>query len=491
MTAQTPNILLFIADGLRAQSLDPDLQVVAPHIRNLAERGVEIHNAYTPLPTCSPARASLMTGLRPHNHGVLQVEHTVDSDQSVLRADKPHWAQRLQSAGYQTAYFGKWHVERTLQLQDFGWEISHTLGREGHRKTSAQGMVAESALDPALSRYHQGPEGYNDTLHYGVSDEPLGQRPISRTTDAACAYLQSAPSDRPWCCVASYYEPNEAMLVGREAYEHYEVEKLALPANLRDDFSGRPKIYRRQQQIFAHLSAAQWRQALACYYGRITEINVQLGRLLGVLEAKGFLENTLVVFTSDHGKYVGSHGFEAHNFGPFEEIYNIPLIVAGPGVARGIATRARVGFHDLCPTLLELAGAAPIQVPDSRSFVPLLHHPKGHEACFRSGYAEYHGTRFPLAQRIYWEDEWKFVFNGFDFDELYNLDQDPAEMHNLASAPEQSERIRYMMGRIWEHLEATADRALVNTHYYSMRFACVGPNFTPAKAATGPDATGN
>ena len=80
---------------------------------------------------------------------------------------------------------------------------------------------------------------------------------------------------------------------------------------------------------------------------------------------------------------------------------------------------------------------------------------------------------------------------GFDFDELYNLDQDPAEMHNLASAPEQSERIRYMMGRIWEHLEATADRALVNTHYYSMRFACVGPNFTPAKAATGPDATGN
>ena len=169
-----------------------------------------MHSMHAPqAPPYSPARASLMTGLLPHNHGVLQVEHAADPDQSVLRADKPHWAQRLQSAVYETAYFGKWHVERTLQLQHFGWEISHTLGREGHRKTSAQGMVAESALDPTLSRYHQGPEGYNDTLqHYGVSDEPLGQRTISRTTDAACAYLKSAPSSRPWCCVASYYEPN-------------------------------------------------------------------------------------------------------------------------------------------------------------------------------------------------------------------------------------------------------------------------------------------
>jgi len=98
-------------------------------------------------------------------------------------------------------------------------------------------------------------------------------------------------------------------------------------------------------------------------------------------------------------------------------------------------------------------------VPDSRSFAALLHHPEAHEACFRSGYAEYHGTRFPLAQRTYWEDEWKFVFNGFDFDELYNLNQDPAEMHNLTGAPEQSDRVRYMMGQIWEHLEATGDQA--------------------------------
>lgn len=476
MANKAPNILLFIADGLRAQALTPNSPVVAPHARALAQRGVQINNAYTPLPTCSPARASLMTGLLPHNHGVLQVEHVADPDQCVLRADRPHWAQRLQQAGYQTAYFGKWHIERSLDLQRYGWDIGQPLGQEAHRRTSEQGMTAEAALDPALSRYHQGPTGYNDTLHYGVTDVPPQQRGISAPTDAACAYLQQAPTDQPWCCVASYYEPNEAMIVGRDAYQQYNADKLPLPANLRDDFSDRPNIYRRQQQIFQHLSNAQWRQALACYYGRITELDAQLGCLIAALEHTGALDNTVVIFTADHGKYVGSHGFEAHNVGPFEEIYNIPLIAAGPGVAAGASTDARVGFHDLCPTLIDLAAAEPIAVPDSRSFRPLLQDPTAHASNYRSGYAEYHGTRFPLAQRIYWEDEWKFVFNGFDFDELYNLEQDPAEMHNLAARPDQAPRVRQMMGKIWERLKATNDRALVNTHYYSMRFAAVGPN---------------
>ena len=278
-----------------------------------------------------------------------------------------------------------------------------------------------SALDPELSRYHTGPQGYNDTLHYGVTDVPLAARGISAPTDAAVDFLADAPADRPWCCVASYYEPNEAMVVGREAYSLYDVDHLALPINLRDDLSDRPNFYRRQQQIFAGLGDDEWRRALACYYGRISEIDLQLGRLIAALEARGQLDDTIVVFSSDHGKYVGSHGFEAHNVGAFEEIYNIPLVAAGPGIARGLHTEARVGLHDLCPTLCELAGGEAIDGSDSRSCASLLHDPRSYEAQFDSGYAEYHGTRFPLAQRICWQGDWKFVFNGFDFAELYNL----------------------------------------------------------------------
>lgn len=182
--------------------------------------------------------------------------------------------------------------------------------------------------------------------------------------------------------------------------------------------------------------------------------------------------------TADHGKYVGAHGLEAHNFGGFEEIYNIPMIVSGPGVAVGERCNGRVGLHDLHPTILELCNAMPAASlrPDSRSFAPLLATPSVQEGSFDTGYAEYFGTRFPLSQRILWEGDWKFIFNGFDFDELYNLASDPHELTNLAEDPTHRNRVEELMAKVWGRVELTRDETLLNTHYYSMRFAAVGPN---------------
>jgi arylsulfatase A-like enzyme len=470
-----PNILLFITDGMQGRTVMPGHDCQTPTMDALAARGVRIGRAYTTLPTCSPARASMMTGLLPHNHGVLQVEHTVDDDQCELR-DVPHFAQRLQTAGYQTAYFGKWHIERSLEASDFGWQINELMGKEGHRRQSEQGIRAEETLDPALSRWHTGPAGYNDTLHYGVTDTPVEDRvAVSGPADAACEFLADAPSDQPWCCCVSYYGPNEAMIVGRDAYNRYDPAQLTLPENRRDDLAGRPNIYRRTSQIFADVSDAEWQQAHACYYGRISELDDQLARVVAALEANGQLANTVIIVTADHGKYVGAHGFEAHNFGAFEEIYHIPMIVAGPGVAEGVDSKARVGLHDLCPTILELADAPAIDVPDSQSFAPVLADPAAADSAFSEGYAEYHGTRFTLTQRICWDGDWKFVFNGFDFDELYNLAEDPWEMTNRIDDPAEQERVQAMMRAVWRRIRETDDRPLLNTHYYSMRFAAIGP----------------
>lgn len=119
-----PNILLILPDGMQAKPLEADHICRTPTFDRLARRGVRFSRAYTPAPTCSPARASLMTGLLPHNHGVLQVEHSVDDDQSVLRTEHPHWAQSLVQNGYHTGYFGKWHIERSYRLGDFGWQVN-------------------------------------------------------------------------------------------------------------------------------------------------------------------------------------------------------------------------------------------------------------------------------------------------------------------------------------------------------------------------------
>ena len=118
-----PNFLFFLPDGMQAETVDPEHICLTPNIGRVADRGMRFTSAHATLPTCSPSRASLMTGLLPHNHGVLQVEHCADEDQCNLRVKHPHWAQRLQNIGYHTGYFGKWHIERSNKLENFGWTV--------------------------------------------------------------------------------------------------------------------------------------------------------------------------------------------------------------------------------------------------------------------------------------------------------------------------------------------------------------------------------
>ncbi len=471
-----PNILLFLMDACQAEALESGSECLTPNFDRLAEMGLQFQRAYCPSPTCSPSRASLMTGLLPHNHGVLEVEHGRDADQCVLRSEKPHWAQRLRDSGYNTSYFGKWHIERSHDLTSYGWDTFHAKGAR-HHAGLGKGIepgAQNSDLIPEFTRYHSGPEGYNDILHYSVSKEPVSNRYPGFTVSQAIDQMREAEKgDAPWCTCASFSEPNEALIASEEVFRLYDPDKLSLPGNLRDSFENSPGLYRRQKSIGESLRDDEWRMARACYYSRITELDIQFGRLLDELESSGQLEDTLIIVTADHGRYVGGHGFDAHNFGAFEEIYRIPLIAAGPGIIKNKTSNALVGLHDLCPTLLEMTDSEMIEVSDSKSMASVL---RGESEKSREGaYSEYHGTRFPLAQRIWWEEDYKFVFNGFDFDELYHLPDDPFELKNLSNDPNQKDRMKRMMGEVWREVRESGDRAIEETHYFSMRMGLVGP----------------
>jgi arylsulfatase A-like enzyme len=421
-----------------------------------------------------------MTGLLPHNHGVLEVIHCVDEDQSNLRTDKPHWAQRLEEAGYRTGYFGKWHVERTNNLQSFGWQINGSGNSELYRRHRSRVLKGSASVPKySLSRFVDLPHGYERRLFYAVTDQPPEKRGMGITTSLALEFLREVTQDsKPWCCFVSISEPHDPFVAGQEAFKLYDVNGLELPPNAHDDLSDRPGIYRKAAKTWADMTDRERREAAACYYASITEIDRQFGRLIHLLEEMGKLENTIIVLTSDHGELLGAHGLYCKNYSAFEEIYNIPLIISGPGIAEGVVTDARVGLHDLCPTLLELVDLDPIDVPDSRSFASVLRDPQGEAESFTMGYAEYHGTRYKLTQRVVWDGHWKFILNGFDFDELYNLDEDPYEMKNLAMDAAFQDQVCDLMVKAWRIIRDTGDHALYNSHYPALRVAPFGPLLT-------------
>ncbi|MEM7530793.1 MAG: sulfatase-like hydrolase/transferase [Chloroflexota bacterium] len=470
-----PNILFLMTDQMQGRVLNPDNPCQTPHLDKLAAQGVRFTRAYTPNAVCSPARASLMTGLLPHNHGVLYVTHTVDDDQACLRTEYPHWAQRLVDNGYRTGYFGKWHVERTNELTNFGWQEYGELGRPIDAKSPTFSM--EKFLD--------GPEGYHPNRFYGTWDLLPEETPAGHKVARATTFLDDVlENDNPWCCFVSVTEPHDPFFCNEATYTQYDVESIELQPNVHDTLENAPGLYRNAGVPWRNWSDQEHKEATACYYGMISEIDLLYGRLIDRIDAAGQLDNTIIVFTSDHGEFLGAHGLYCKNVSAYEEAYNVPLIMAGPGIAQGQESDARVGLHDLGQTLLALTGSEPIDTqlkdaPDSREFTSVLQAPNATED-YQQGFAEYFGGRIILTQRVVWDGDWKYVFNGFDFDELYNLADDPYEMNNLltdnqVADPAHAERLKTMVKLLWKRIGETGDHSLFNSHYPVLRVAPYGP----------------
>lgn len=474
--ATSPNILFLMTDQMRGDVLEPDHVCRTPNFDRLAARGVRIANAYTPNPVSSPARASLMTGLLPHEHGVLTVDHCVDDDQGILRTDKPHWAQRLAEAGYRNGYFGKWHVERSNDLTRFGWHTDG--GGRGAMFVDATRTRNEGKPEPEIDWLYtiDTPAGYDAQGFCGITDVEPDRRMMGVTTHLAIEFLRDAMTgDAPWCCFASVIEPHDPFVCGRDAYDQYDGVDIPLPASLHDEMADRPGLYRKGARAYAPMRDDVHREAARCYFAMVTEVDQQFGRLIDAVEQAGQLDNTIIVLTSDHGENLGAHGMYLKNVGAWEETYRIPIVVAGPDIATGQTTSARVGLHELCPTLLDLAGAAPIDLAHGRSFAPLLRDPVQQADQFTTGYAEYFGTRYWFSQRVIWDGRWKLVWNGFDFDELYDLERDPHEMHNRMHDPACADHVKRLMQQAWRIVRDTDDRSLLNSQYAALRLAPYGP----------------
>ena len=462
--AKRPNLLFLMTDHTNREALAPESPCLTPHLDRIAAEGTRFSRCYTTNAICSPARASLMTGLYPSSHGMWDCTHTQRREWLDVPASRfTYFSQRLADAGYRTGYFGKWHVEQTGKLEDFGWQ-EYDCSKHAAR---GERIPGQDVLIPK--------EGYRDYLMAGVRKGPVPQHPAF---DRAIAFLgrhAQDDADSPFCCFVSASEPHDPYVPPQHFYDLYNRDAIPLPATLRTEPTGKPEVIRRMRSVWQSMSDADWQQTRACYWATISYIDHEVGRLMDVLREKGLDDETIIVFTSDHGDMLGAHGLATKGVGTaYEEVYNIPLVVRVPGQQPAEDQTTLTSLVDLAPTLLDCCGLEPLSGIHGQSLRPVLEG-TAEASDRRFAYAEFFGQRFVYTQRIVWQDDRKYVFSPGGIDELYDLANDPREQTNLAEAPSHQNQLKAMVKRMWQQMQTIGDDSLFNAQYATLRTAPVGP----------------
>lgn len=322
-SASKPNLLLIFPDQWRSQafSWQGDPNVRTPNLDRLAAASCVFSRTYANHPVCSPTRSTLQTGQYTHQTGFIR-------NNFYLEQDPQNLGYRLKEAGYRTGYIGKWHIDGHERPgfvppeRRQGWDDFHGFNR-GH-------WYRLGSKDDAQARYYT-PDG---KLIFSDIYEPILQ------TDLAIDFLHRQTPGTPWALAVSYGPP------------HDPYTPPASHARRGADIQWRPNVPEAKRQD----PAAQ--RDIQGYYGLCELMDDEIGRLLRHLDESGFADNTIVVFTSDHGDMQGSQGRHA-KLVPYEESASIPFYVRGPGIAGGRQIDTPVSTVDFAPTLLGLCGASP------------------------------------------------------------------------------------------------------------------------------------
>ncbi|MCL2060589.1 MAG: sulfatase-like hydrolase/transferase [Oscillospiraceae bacterium] len=493
---QAPDILLIICDQLRYDCVGSSRArpVKTPHMDAIARGGARFLNAFTPQPLCCPARQSLLTSRRPERDGLLW-NHDITLKTPSLMPGERLWPTRLREAGYRMAYVGKWHESADYPPTAFGYDTydsddDYAAYREGaFGPADFQGWIG-GEVDPAptehththwlarqacrrLDEFIDG-EGTGSGLSTGA-----GAGAGSSTGTGAGSSAEAGP----WHLRVDFSEPHPPYRPAAEFARMYDARDIAQWDSFCEDFHNKPYIQKQMIHTWGieDYGWDTWSTIVARYYAYVSQLDDAIGKILATLARSGRRDNTLVILTPDHGDMCGAHRMvDKHNV-LYDDIVHVPLLMMWPRVLRpGMEIDAFVqNTLDIGPTLLEAAGlhrpggvggsgvggssvggssvsgsdagvgdkgvggtgvgdasssAEPVAV-DGRSLFPLFSGavPSDWRDCAVSSY---NGQQFGLyTQRMIRNNEWKYIWNTADMDELYCLRDDPAELENRVYDP--------------------------------------------------------
>ncbi len=438
--SKQPNIVFIITDQQRLDTIAAHGHdhMITPHLDKLVNTGATFENMYVTAPVCSPSRASLFSGTYPHTNG-------------VFRNDEPWsycWVEALADAGYRCVNVGKmhtWPVEGA-----FGFHERHVTENKDRDHPDLpfyldnwdKALRARGAYKPSRVTYRKN-EDHKEQMgaYIWAHDEDL--HPDVFVSDTACWWLQRYPGSEPFFLQVGLPGPHPPYDPTREYLDLYADRDL--PKATRDyDLDSQPEPLKalRQNHIqndhdaVVHLenpTDEQLHRQRAHYYANCSMIDTQVGKIVDALEARGVLEDTIIIFTSDHGDCLNDHG-HSQKWNMFEETVHVPAVVCWPGhIEAGLKIPALVSLMDFGPTILDYANA---DIPDwmeAQSLKELLQGKTstGRARVFteQSDDAIMTGSKFVIMVR---EGPWKLVhFVDHENGQLFNLDDDPKETNNL------------------------------------------------------------
>ncbi|NDD64391.1 MAG: choline-sulfatase [Acidobacteria bacterium] len=413
-----PNILFIAVDDLNdwIGPLRGHPQAQTPNFDRLARRGLVFTNAHTQAPLCNPSRTSLLSGLRPSTTGLYALQPGV---RAVPRLrDHVMLPQYLAAQGYQTFSTGKIYHDGSIRPA------------ERAREFSEWGTNGPMPYPPA--KLVNTPDSIK-AMDWGVFPDSEAKDTIQADwliADAAIDYLRRAPVDHPFFLAAGFRLPHVPCFVSPRWFELYPESTLKMPPVLETDRDDIPDFawylhWKLPEPRLSWLrSSEQWRPLVRAYLASISFMDSQLGRVLDALDASPHAASTIIVLWSDHGWHLGEKGITGKNT-LWERSTRVPLIFAGPGIARGATSAQPVELLDLYPTLAQLSGGEPPPDLEGHSLVPLLRNPRASRP-WPAITTHNQGNHSVRSRR------WRYIRYANGQEELYDLRQDPHEWRNLA-----------------------------------------------------------
>jgi arylsulfatase A-like enzyme len=452
--SQQPDIVMIVTDQQRYDTIRAlgAGHMDTPNIDRLAERGVSFTQCHVTAPSCVPCRASLFTGYYPHTNGV------VANGQPWSRT----WVSDLASAGYHCVNIGKMHtipydakagfheryvVENKDRFMEGRWFFD-----EWDKALAAHGLKKQQRVE------YRKRDDYRDRLGAFTWDLPERLQSDNFVGGMAKWWLETKPVEKPLFLVVGFPGPHPPYDPTPEIAEKYMARDIPLPEVTEEEMAALHPVFKekRQHDVDVDHDSVAWKleptreemhRMRAYYCANVEMIDREVGAILDTLEARGRLDDTIIIFTSDHGDCLGDHGL-IQKWAPYEEVTRVPLIISAPERFRGgRSVDELVQLFDLGPTILEWAGVTPDPTFEAISLNPALEGGdfagRRHVFCEQGGDVNLTGTRFLTMIR---SETHKLVhFQGMEEGQLFDLVSDPGERVNLWDDPEAAEVRRELM----------------------------------------------